>query len=65
MGGRAWTDQRVDEIIGNILRVGVVVAAVVVLSGGVRYLVQHGSTIPDYRVFHGEPAYLRGACRAS
>jgi uncharacterized membrane protein len=21
---------------------------------------QHGSTVPDYRVFHGEPAYLRG-----
>jgi uncharacterized membrane protein len=60
MSGRAWTDQRVDEIIGNILRVGVIVAAVVVLSGGVRYLAQHGSTIPDYRVFHGEPAYLRG-----
>lgn len=60
MRGPAWTDQRVDEIIGNLLRVGVIAAAAVVLSGGALYLVQHGATIPDYRVFHGEPAYLRG-----
>jgi len=60
MRGPAWTDQRVDEIIGTLLRVGVIVAAVVVLAGGALFLMRHGSTIPDYRVFHGEPAYLRG-----
>jgi len=60
MRGPAWTDQRVDEIIGNLLRVGVIAAAAVVLSGGALYLAQHGATIPDYGVFHGEPAYLRG-----
>lgn len=60
MRGRGWTDQRVDEIIGNLLRVGVILSAAVVLSGGVLYLAQHGSTVPDYRVFRGEPAYLRG-----
>jgi uncharacterized membrane protein len=60
MRGRGWTDQRVDAIIGNLLRVGVILSAAVVLSGGVLYLAQHGSTVPDYRVFRGEPAYLRG-----
>jgi uncharacterized membrane protein len=55
-----WTDQRVDAIIGSLLRAGVIVAAVLVLSGGALYLAGHASTIPDYRVFHGEPAYLRG-----
>lgn len=55
-----WTDQRVDAIIGSLLRAGVIVAAVLVLSGGALYLARHGSTIPDYHVFHGEPAYLRG-----
>ncbi len=60
MRGPAWTEQRVDEIIGTLLRIGVIVAAALVLSGGVLYLVRHGSTIPDYRAFHGEPAYLRG-----
>lgn len=60
MRSPGWTDQRVDAIIGTLLRVGVIIAATVVLSGGALYLVQHGSTVPDYRVFRGEPAYLRG-----
>lgn len=60
MRGPGWTDQRVDEIIDNLLRAGVILAAAVVLLGGGLYLTQHGSTVPDYRVFHGEPAYLRG-----
>lgn len=54
-----WADQRIDAIIGSLLRAGVIVAAVLVLSGGALYLARHGSTIPDYHVFHGEPAYLR------
>ncbi len=60
MRERGWTDQRVDEIIGNLLRVGVILAAAVVLLGGALYLAQHRSTLPDYRVFRGEPASLRG-----
>jgi uncharacterized membrane protein len=60
MRSPGWTDRRVDVIIGTLLRVGVIISAAVVLSGGGLYLVQHGSTVPDYRVFHGEPAYLRG-----
>jgi len=60
MRSPGWTDRRVDAIIGTLLRVGVIISAAVVLSGGGLYLVQHGSTVPDYRVFHGEPAYLRG-----
>jgi len=56
----AWTDRQVDEIIGNLLRSGVILAAAVVLLGGGLYLAQHGSTVPDYRVFRGEPADLRG-----
>jgi len=54
------SDQRVDEIIGNLLRAGVILAAAVVLLGGVLYLTQSASTLPDYRVFRGEPADLRG-----
>lgn len=54
-----WTDQRVEEIVGNLLRGGVIVAAIVVLAGGFVYLVRYGGITPDYRVFHGEPADLR------
>lgn len=42
-----------------MLRVGVLVAATVVLIGGSLYLVRHGTTLPDYRVFRGEPSDLR------
>jgi uncharacterized membrane protein len=56
---RAWTDERVERVIGTLLRWGVILAAAVVLAGGVMYLAHYGSTIPDYRVFRGEPSDLR------
>ena len=55
----AWTDQRVEVIIGNLLRTGVVLAAAVVLVGAAVYLVRHGSAAPHYAVFQGEPTDLR------
>lgn len=54
-----WTDYRMEQIIGNLLRVGVVLAAAVVFVGGVMYLVQHGSAAPDYHTFHAVPDNLR------
>jgi uncharacterized membrane protein len=55
----SWSDQRVDNIIGNLLRTGVVIAAVVVLAGGVAYVVQQAHTTVHWGVFRGEPADLR------
>jgi len=60
---RQWTDQYVDELIGNLLRVGVTLAAAVVLLGGAVYLVRHGLAAPHYQVFVGEPADLRSVSR--
>lgn len=54
-----WTDYRMEQIIGNLLRAGVVLAAAVVFVGGVMYLVQHGSAAPDYHTFHAVPDNLR------
>ncbi len=54
-----WTDQQVETIIGNLLRGGVIIAAVVVFGGGVSFLFQYGSAYPDYRIFRGEPTDLR------
>jgi uncharacterized membrane protein len=56
---RAWTDNQVEQIIGTLLRSGVIIATVVVLTGGILYLIRYGATLPDYRVFRGEPADLR------
>jgi len=54
-----WTDHRMEILIGKLLRAGVLLSAVVVLLGGTVYLLRHGHTRVDYRVFHGEPADLR------
>ena len=58
--GRArWTDDEVDQFLGNLLRAGVIIASIVVMMGGVLYLAQHGLEIADRRVFQSEPAPLR------
>jgi uncharacterized membrane protein len=45
-------DQRLEVIIGYTLRTGVVLAAVIVLIGGVLYLIQSGSATPHYHTYH-------------
>ena len=54
-----WTDQRVEIIVGNLLRAGVLLAAAVVCAGGVVFLARHGAETPHYRLFAGEPPGLR------
>ncbi len=54
-----WTDQRVEDIIGNLLRAGVFLAGLVVLAGGIIYLIHQGHAPADYRIFRGEPTDLR------
>ena len=54
-----WTDAGVERMVGNFLRIGVIIAAVVVLAGGIGYLVRHGADLPEYSIFSGEPANLR------
>jgi uncharacterized membrane protein len=56
---RGWTDRRMDLVIGNLLRSGVVLSALIVLFGAVIYLVRHGHSPTEYRVFRGEPSDLR------
>jgi len=60
VGRRApLTDKQVDEIIGVLLRYGVLSAASVVAAGGIWYLIQYGTSAPGYQVFRSEPEYLR------
>jgi uncharacterized membrane protein len=54
-----WTDQTVEELIGTLLRVGVTLAAAVVLFGASVYLIRHGRAAPQFHVFKGEPTDLR------
>jgi len=52
-------DQRLETIIGNLLRAGVLLAAAVVFAGGVLYLVQRHSVRVDYKTFNPGPESLR------
>jgi uncharacterized membrane protein len=54
-----WNDFEIEIIIGNLLRTGVILAASVVLIGGVLYLSRHGHEIPNYTSFHGESESLK------
>ncbi len=55
-----WTDQRIEQIVGDLLRMGLLIATAVVILGAVIYLARHGTEQPEYRWFHGEPPDLRG-----
>lgn len=44
-------DRRLEIIIGQLLRAGVLLAAATVFAGGVLYLVQHHADTVNYRTF--------------
>ncbi len=54
-----WYDQKIEVIIAQLLRAGVLAAALVVISGAVPYLGANGWARVDYRTFHAAPAELR------
>jgi uncharacterized membrane protein len=54
-----WDDRRMELILGNLLRSGVLLSAAVVLWGGCIYLSRHAHDNADYRVFVGEPSEFR------
>ncbi len=54
-----WRDRRIEVILGNLLRTGVLLSAAVVLCGAGIYLARHAHESANYRVFRGEPSDLR------
>lgn len=54
-----WRDRRIEIILGNLLRAGVLFSAAVVLCGACIYLFRHAHEPADYRVFRGEPSEFR------
>jgi uncharacterized membrane protein len=51
-------DTRAEQVMGNLLRAGVLLAAAVVLAGGILYLARYGAESADYHEFDAEPANL-------
>jgi uncharacterized membrane protein len=56
--GHAPAEARVEQMVGNLLRIGVLIAAAVALLGGIAFMIHHGSMTPDHTVFRGQPAML-------
>jgi uncharacterized membrane protein len=52
------TDQRLEVIVGALLRAGVALSAAVVLAGGVWYLAVNGAAPVSYRHFLPQPRSL-------
>ncbi len=52
-------EKRMDEIVGRLLRTGVILAAAFVVAGGVVFLARHPEPVTNYHVFQGEPEDLR------
>lgn len=55
----AWTDERIDRMLGNLLRTGVILSSLIVLVGGSLFLAHDGKERHDYQVFRGEPREFR------
>lgn len=56
--GQNQADYQAEQTIGILLRTGVILAAAIVLVGGAIFLVRYGSSVPQYRIFYGEPPEL-------
>ena len=52
------SDHRIEQIIGRMLQIGVLVAAVVVSIGGIALLFHHGGVLADFHSFRPEPGEL-------
>lgn len=53
------SDHEVEQLVGRLLQIGVLLSAIVVIIGGVLLLAQHGGDHAVYSPFRGEPEYLR------
>ena len=58
-GSHDLETEKMDRVVGNLLRAGVILSAVVVFLGALVYLARHGMETPSYRAFHSEPYDLR------
>ncbi|MCX2480082.1 DUF1634 domain-containing protein [Pedobacter sp. MC2016-15] len=53
---KKMTDYDMEQLIGQVLRLGVLISGTVAIIGGIWYLFQKGSGTPHYTTFNGEPA---------
>lgn len=49
-----WNDERVERMLGTLLQSGVIISAVVVLAGGILYMLRYGRLPVHYENFVAE-----------
>ena len=60
MAGPGWSDEQVEQVVGNLLRLGVIVSALIVFAGGVLFLARYGEgPVKDRREFQPEAEEFR------
>jgi uncharacterized membrane protein len=47
-------DKRLERVISNLLRTGVLLSGLIVLLGGILYMIRHGNNPVAYAQFHAE-----------
>ncbi|SDZ94531.1 DUF1634 domain-containing protein [Pedobacter hartonius] len=53
---KKMNDYDMEQLIGQVLRYGVLISGSIAIIGGIWYLYQQGSGTPNYTTFNGEPA---------
>lgn len=48
-------DKNIETVLGNLLRIGVIIAGIVVIIGAVLFLIRHGNEFPAYHLFKAVP----------
>jgi uncharacterized membrane protein len=56
---RTLSDHAIEQIIGRLLRFGVLLAAAIAIIGGGLVLAQHGGATASFSSFRGEPEELK------
>ena len=55
----SWNDERVEKMLGMLLLSGVIISGLVVLAGGVLYILRYGREPVHYENFDAQRASLR------
>ncbi|HZP32298.1 MAG TPA: DUF1634 domain-containing protein [Candidatus Acidoferrales bacterium] len=58
--GSKWTDERVEAVLGTLLQSGVIISGLVVLAGGILYLLRYAHLALQYENFSAEREAFRG-----
>jgi len=51
------TDKDIEQLLGSVLRWGVLLSMAVVILGGSVYLYRHGNDVSDYATFKSQPDF--------